>query len=473
MTETTRNFDAANSDAARNFKAAANTLAQTTHGPVHVPGTEGYEEERTGFQRLVTHRPALVVAATGERDVRGAVEFAAAHDAQVAVQATGHGLNTEMEGGVLISTAGMSRVRVDPTARTAWVEAGASWRQVIDAAAPHGLAPLSGSLPGVGAVSYTLGGGIGLLARRYGFAADHVRGFELVTADARAHRVTETEQPDLFWALRGGGGNFGVVTSMEIDLMPVTRIYGGGLYFDVERVPEVLDAWRRWTAAVPEEMTSAVSMLPFPDLPMAPEALRGKHVAQVQISYLGSTESGARLVEPLRALGPRLLDTLSEVPYIESGAVFNEPDEPHGYRSTNLLLRDLGPDGLDSLTQLTSPAEPVMSVVGIRHLGGALARGPQVSNAIGHRDAEFSLGILSPAQPTEDEMVRALHREALRPWAGQAMGPALNFTFSPLDEHEVRSAFAPQDYRRLTEIKTRHDPSVLFRCNHPIPPVHS
>ncbi|MFC7585113.1 hypothetical protein ACFQYP_16255 [Nonomuraea antimicrobica] len=142
---------------------------------------------------------------------------------------------------------------------------------MIEAVAPYGLAPLSGSFPGVGAVSYTLGGGVGLLARRYGFAADHVRRLDLVTPDARRHEVTAGSDPDLFWALRGGGGNFGVVTGMEIDLFPVARIYGGSLFFDLEQAPDLLDAWRRWTATVPEEMTSAVTALPYPDLPFLPE----------------------------------------------------------------------------------------------------------------------------------------------------------------------------------------------------------
>lgn len=446
-------------------------LTDRTRGPLYLPGTDGYNEERIGFQRLTAHQPAVIVGAAGEQDVRAAVEFAAAHGARVAVQASGHGRSCAMEGGVLISTRRMSGVRVDPQARTAWVEAGASWQQVIEAGAPHGLAPLSGSSPGVGAVSYTLGGGVGLLARRYGFAADHVRRIDLVTADGRLRQVTAAADPDLFWALRGGGGNFGVVTGMEIHLMPVARIYDGGLYFDVEQVPKVLDAWRRWTGAVPEEMTSAVAMLPFPDLPMVPESLRGRHVAQVQISYLGSTEQGQQLVEPLRALGPRLRDTLREVPYTDSGTVFDEPDQPHAYRSANLLLRELDPEALPTLTQLAGPSAPVMCVVGLRHLGGALARSPQVPSAVGHREAAYSLNVLSPVDPGEEETVRAVHRDAVAPFAGRTIGRSLNFTYGPLDEEQVRAAFAPEDYRRLTELKAQHDPHVLFHCNHAIPPL--
>ncbi|WP_344883466.1 FAD-binding oxidoreductase [Nonomuraea antimicrobica] len=445
-------------------------LAARAQGPVYAPGDEGYDEHRVGFQLLDPHRPSVIVAATGPQDVLAAVEFAAGTRSRLAVQAGGHGLAAPVEG-VLIDTRRMSGVRVDPRARTAWVAAGATWRQVIEAVAPYGLAPLSGSFPGVGAVSYTLGGGVGLLARRYGFAADHVRRLDLVTPDARRHEVTAGSDPDLFWALRGGGGNFGVVTGMEIDLFPVARIYGGSLFFDLEQAPDLLDAWRRWTATVPEEMTSAVTALPYPDLPFLPEPLRGRHIAQIQLSYAGPPEDGRRLVEPLRPIGPVLLDTLRELPFTDSGAVFDEPGEPHAYRSRNLLVNDLTPQALAELTKAAGPSAPVMTVVGLRHLGGALAREPRTANAVGHRDAAYSVSVLSPVRAGELEVVRETHRDALAPFAGNAVGRSLNFTFGPLTEDEIRSAFAPADYDRLTRIKARHDPHALLHTNHPIPPA--
>ncbi len=457
-----------------------NTRELRTRGPVYTPGTDGYDDERAGFQRFTAHRPAVIVAATGAEDVRAAVGFAAARRTPVAVQASGHGLSTPVEGGVLISTRRMSGTRVDPQARTAWVEAGATWGNVIDATAPHGLAPLSGSFPGVGAVSYTLGGGVGLLARRFGFAADHVRRIDLVTADGQPRHVTADTDPDLFWALRGGGGNFGVVTGMEIDLMPVARIYGGALSFDVEQVPEALDGWRRWTETVPEEMTSGVTLLSA--------ALCGRPIAQIQISYLGSAREGQQLIEPLRALGPRLDDTLRELPYSESGAVFDEPDQPHAYRSTNLLLSDLAPGALAGLRELAAKSTPAPStsapstsapststpcVVGLRHLGGALARPPQPPSAVGHREAAYSLTVLSPVQPGEEDAVRAVHREALGPASEHAIGRSLNFSYGPLTGEQVRAGFAPDDYRRLIELKGRYDPEALIHCNHAIPsPAH-
>ncbi|GAA4633194.1 FAD-binding oxidoreductase [Actinoallomurus vinaceus] len=437
-------------------------------GHVYLPEADGYDGERLGFQRLNPHRPTVIVGAAGPEDVRAAVEFAAARGVRVAAQASGHGLGRTLEDGVLINTRRMSGVRVDPEARTAWVEAGATWRQVVEAAAPYGLAPLSGSFPGVGAISYTLGGGVGLMARRHGFAADHVRRFEVVTADARLREVTAESEPDLFWALRGGGGGFGVVTGMEVDLLPVATIFGGGLYFDVAEVPDVLEAWRRWTETAPEELTSGVTVLSYPDLPMLPEALRGRHVAHVQVAYLGSEEEGRELAAPLRALGPHLKDTLRVLPYTESGTVFDEPDRPHAYRSQNRLLRALDPAALATLPQTAGPAAPVMCVVGLRHLGGALARLPRVPNAVGHREAAYLLNILSPVEPGEEDKVRALHDDILAPFAAEALGRSLNFSYGPLDEDEVRAGFAPDTYRRLTELKAAYDPDGVIQANHAV-----
>ncbi|WP_344677921.1 FAD-binding oxidoreductase [Saccharopolyspora taberi] len=452
------------------LSSAGAALAATISGDVLTPDSPGFDEERSGFQLLDAHRPALIVAADNGDDVVAAVRFATENGAPVAVQSTGHGLATPFDGnGVLISTRRLTSVTVNPSERTAWVEAGAQWRNVIDAAAPHGLAPLSGSLPTVGVVSYILGGGVGILSRSYGFAADHVRRIDIVTADGRPRQVTATSDPDLFWALRGGGGNFGVVTGIEIDLMPVERIYGGGLVFDLEQTPQLPEVWYRWTADVPEAMASAVSMLTFPDVPDVPEPLRGKHVGSIQIAYNGSAEDGAELVKPLRELGP-VIDGLTEIPYGESEKVFNEPDQPHPYRGENLLLRDVDPSRLPALVKLSSPQTQPMCVVGLRHLGGALSRSPEVPNAVGNRSANYVLGVLSLTLPGQFDAVREMHDEALAAWSDLAIGQGLNFTFGAVEQDKIRSAFDAADYERLTEIRAAVDPEEVFRANFPIPP---
>lgn len=443
------------------------TLRDEAHGQVLLPGDDGFDAACGGFQLLDPHRPDAVLAAADDHDVQAAVGYAAEHDLPLAVQATGHGRNAGLAGGLLLSTGALTEVRVDPDARTAWVSAGATWRQVIDATAPYGLAPLSGSFPALGAVSYTLGGGIGLLSRRYGFAADHVRQLDVVTPDGRLRHVTADTEPDLYWGLRGGGGNLGVVTGMRIGLLPVDRVHGGSLAFDVDKNPDVLAGWWRWTRTLPDEMTSAVGMLGYPDLPMFPAGLRGRNIAKLQLCWCGPAEAGERLIAPLRELGECVQDTVGELPYTESGSIFAEPERPHPYRSSPVLVPDLDADRLDALRRDATTA-PVMCVVGIRHLGGAMARPPQVPNAVGHRDAEYLVTVLSPVD-SDPEAVTAVHRRLMAPWQPDAVGRPLNFSFGPLAPEQLRAGFEDGDGRRLAELRARFDPRQLLRPNHPVP----
>ena len=433
-------------------------------GPVFRPGDEGYDDERAGFQALARHRPDVIVGVTDAADVRAAVAYAAANGLPVAVQATGHGMPITADGGLLISTRRMTGVRIDPEAATARIEAGVRWERVIEEAARHGLAPLSGSAPSVGAVSYTLGGGLGLMARRYGYAVDQVRAIEVVTADGELREVTAATEPELFWALLGGRGNFGVVTALEIGLVPVTGLYGGGLFFDL--ATGVVKDWAEWTQGLPEEMTSSVAVIPFPDAPQVPEAFRGRRVAHVRIAYTGGPEAGERLLEPLRAIGPRLVDSVKELPYTESGSIHNDPAEPMAYYATHSLLRELPARAVDAL-----PAAE-RAILEIRHLGGALAKpglGPVVN-----RDAHYQVGVLSRLAPGGDPgEVRPLHRqvrEALSPWA--TGGRSLNFLYGEnTTPDQVRLAYDPDDYRRLAALKAVWDAGNLFRLNANIPPA--
>ncbi|MFF0479615.1 FAD-binding oxidoreductase [Streptomyces sp. NPDC004284] len=460
-------------EATTDFGEAVEALAKQVKGPVLTPGDEGYDTERAGNQTGRSHRPAVLVGASGPADVQQAVLFAARHGLPVAVQGTGHALAAvAAEGGVLINTSRMTGVRVDAQAATAWVAAGVSWDQVIHEAAPAGLAPLAGSAPGVGVVSYTLGGGLGLLSRRYGYAADHVRSIDVVTADGRLRQVTAASDPDLFWALRGGRDNFGVVTGIEIGLMPVPALYGGGLFFDFASAREVLDTYVRWSAGMPEEMTSSLAVISFPDAPVLPPPLRGRHVVHVRIAYSADDLSpGKDLIAPLRALGP-FNDTVRELPYTEVGTIHNDPPVPGAFESVTALLGELDTDAAGAVLDLVGPHAPVPHVVELRHLGGRLARPADVPNAVGHRDAHYLINIVSrleradlaDIQPAHDRLV-----QALAPWS--TGGRALTFLNGRRDAEHVRSAYHPEDYRRLTEIKAAHDPHNLFRLNHNIPPA--
>ncbi|WP_433012600.1 FAD-binding oxidoreductase [Kribbella sp. CA-294648] len=354
----------------------------------------------------------------------------------------------------------LDRVTIDPERMTAWIEAGATWQEVIDAAAPHGLAPLAGSFPGVTAVPYILGGGLSLMARRYGFAADHVRRIEVVTPDGELRNAED--DPDLFWALRGGGGNFGVVTAMEIDLFPVPTLYGGSLYYDLAATPGVLAAWHAWTQTVPDAVTSAVGVIPFPDIEPIPAALRGKHIAQLQLSIVPDVDGPACVTALRDRLGEPLIDTVKQRPFTESGEIFDEPARPDAYRSRNLLLSELDNQTLTTIPSLAGPNAKAMCIVGIRHLGGALSNKPAIDNAVGNRDAQYLLSVLSLGGDDQSDLYRAI----LDPWSKYAVGRSLNFSFGPLTQDELRETY--DDYNRLAHLRAHYDPSNLLHPNHPI-----
>ncbi|WP_328448536.1 FAD-binding oxidoreductase [Amycolatopsis sp. NBC_00438] len=426
-------------------------------GQVFRPGQDGYDDEVAGFQLAVATAPAVVVGAETADDVVTAVRFAAAHGLRVSVQATGHGLTAGTEG-LLISTRRLAGVEIDAEAGTARVEAGVRWGAVLEAAAKHGLAPLSGSSPDVGVVGYTLSGGFGLMARKYGRAADHVRAIDVVTADGSLRHVEAGS--DLFWALRGGRADFGIVTALEMDLVPVTELYGGGLYFDTADIPAVLRAWRTWASSAPDTLTTSLAMIPYPDLPMVPETLRGKHIAHVRVAYLG--DGGDDLVAPLRAAAPALMDTLKRMPFSESGSIAAEPPHPHGYHGTNTTVTQLNDAMLDAIVEHAGPGAEVGTVLIVDRLGGALTRPPEVPGVGWDRQAEFVVRALSVVE-AGIEPVRKAHAklfDALTPWSS---GRLLPFVYGEHDPAEVaESVYPADDLRRLRELKREYDPKATF-----------
>lgn len=267
-------------------------LDSSITGDVVAQGSPGYEDARRAWNLAADQRPAVVVLAESAADVGDAVRFARSHGMRVAPQSTGHGAMAlePLDGQLLLKLSRMRRVDVDPTRRKLRVEAGAQWQDVTVPADEHGLAALAGSSPNVGVIGYTLGGGLGWLARRYGLAANSVTAVELVTADGRLARIDADHEPELFWAVRGGG-TVGVVTAMEMDLYPVREVYAGALFFPIARSAEVLQTWRAWTDTVPDEMTSIARILRLPPLPDIPEHLRGQDFALVEAAYLGDART--------------------------------------------------------------------------------------------------------------------------------------------------------------------------------------
>jgi FAD/FMN-containing dehydrogenase len=347
------------------------------------------------------------------------------------------------------------------------------WAKVIAAAAPHGLAPLVGSTPDVSAVGYLTGGGLPVLGRRYGFAADQVRGLELVTADGRLRDVTPRSHSDLFWAVRGGKGNFGIVTSIDVDLLPLERLYGGGLFFPGDATAEVLRGWLAWTASLPDDMCSSLALARFPDTSPIPEAMRGQFTIHIRIAFTGSAADGEQLLRPLRALGP-VADTVADMPSSRIGEVHSDPIEPVPVRDRGILLRRLDDDAIDRVVAMAGPqAKLPPGMVEIRHLGGALARPPQTPHAIGQREAEFTFILGMVAMPGQTGQVDALQQrliDGMAPWdTGGALPNFLSSTETA--PHEVRAAYRAADYERLAAIKAVYDPHNVFRVNHNIPPA--
>jgi FAD/FMN-containing dehydrogenase len=448
-------------------------IARGVRGPVLTAGDDGYDDERLGYDRSVEHRPAIIVGATGTEDVIAAVRIARERDLPICVQATGHGACLPANDAMLITTRRMTGVRVDREAATATIQAGVRWERVIVEAAAVGLAPLSGSAPFVGAVGYTLGGGLGVLARRYGYAADHVRSFDLVTADAQLLHVTLDDHADLFWGMRGGKDNFGVVTAMTVDLFPVVMLYGGGLFFGAEDAATIVNAYVAWTTTLPDEMTSSIALARLPDVDALPDPLRGRFVVHVRVAYCGPPDAGERLVAPLRAAAAPILDTVAEIPYTASGTIHNDPSEPVAAYGETTLLRALDERAVDALLAAAGPQADAPDVVELRHLGGALGRAPAIPNAIGHRDAVFTLFSVSVAAPARIDALRSANAtllDALRPW--DHGGVFLNFLAGAHSAGEpVRNAYEPADYERLRTLKSTYDPENVFRLNHNVAPA--
>jgi FAD/FMN-containing dehydrogenase len=445
------------------------SLRRVVAGPVFGPGDDGYEAEVASFNQIAAHRPPIVVGAACADDVAAAVRFALQHDLAVSVQSTGHGASFPVEDGVLISTRRMDSVAIDVQRGVARVGAGAKWAAVIAAAAPYGLAPLSGSTSDVGAVGYTVGGGMGPLGRRYGFSADRVRSVEIVTGDGRLRTVTADDDTGLFWGVRGGKGNLGIVTAMEIDLVLLPRLYGGAIFYDGADAAKVLHAWREWVETVPDEMTSSVALLRLPDIDMVPPPLRGKLTLHLRIAYIGEPCWGEKLVAPLRAVATPIVDMVRDMPFTEADSIHMDPTDPQPAWHDGRLLADFPAEAVDALVATAGPDVDVPLIFAeVRHMGGALGRPAAVPNAVAGRDAAFSLFVLGPGMPGLTDAVEAAAArviQALAPW--HTSGRLYNFLgTTDKGSAAVAAAYRPEDAARMQDLKDRFDPHGIFRHGH-------
>ncbi len=467
--QTDRSFDAERTSPVTTMEPIA-ALRASLAGQVVSPEQADWDEARRAWNLAVDQRPSAVAFPESAADVQATVRFARDHGMRVAAQGTGHnaGAIASLDDTILLRTLRMREVAIDPGVRRARVAAGGWWGEVTAPAGEHGLAALAGSAPDVGVVGYSLGGGIGWLARRYGLACNSIVGAELVTADGELLRADPDTEPDLFWALRGGGGSFGAITALELELFPVESVYAGALFFPLERAREVLHRWAEWAPGTPEELTSVGRMLNLPPMPELPDFLRGQSFALVEAAYLGPEEEGAELLRPLRKLSPDM-DTFATVPVPALQDLHMDPPEPVPGLSDHLMLSEAPPEAIDALVAASGPGtdSPLLSVE-LRHLGGALARPAENGGPLASLDGQFLMfGVGMPISPEVAEAIERRAgqvREVLSPWAaGRAY---LNFAERPTD---TETAFPPDVYRRLQEVRAKYDPDDLFCANHPVP----
>jgi UDP-N-acetylenolpyruvoylglucosamine reductase len=452
------------------------TLRAGLRGTAHAPGEEGYDEASRAWNLAAHQQPALVIVAGGAADVMAAVRFARDAGMGVGVMATGHGVGVPCDGGVLINTSRMKGVRVDPVARTARVEAGALWTDLVHEAQPHGLAGLMGSTSHVGIVGYTMGGGFGWLGRKYGFNAASMLQADVVTADGELVRVSADENEDLFWGLGGGGGNFGIVTSLEFGLYPVGTLYGGDLIYPMEKAKEVLEVFARWTKNLPDEWSTGVAFLNVPPLPAVPEPLRGKSVIALRGCYCGENpEDGEEFLRPVREeLGETIMDTFGPMPFAALDAISMDPVDPMGARQHSEMLGELSPDAIEKLVEVAGAGSgSPLILLELRQLGGALKRTADHLSTMGMGESRFIMNGIGPAfTPEMAEGVLAYLTsvaEATRPF--QTGDTYVNFMeLESASPERVKAAYAPEDYERLVALKDRYDPTNVFRFNRNLQP---
>lgn len=449
-------------------------LQTRIHGMVIAPHDPGYGSARRAWNLTVDQYPAVIVVADNASDIVEAVRFARREGWTVAVQSTGHGIAHPADDSLLIITSNLKDALINPKAQTAWVGAGAKWGDVLEKAQAFGLAPLLGSSPEVGVVGYTLGGGMGWLARQYGLAADSVRFFEVITADGQKRRVSQNENSDLFWGLRGGGGSFGIITGMEIQLYPVSTVYGGTLFYPAAQAKEVFARYREWIASAPDALTSSVLVMNFPPIPAIPTFLRSKSFAMVRGCYTGSVEQGEALLSFWRDWQTPLLDNFKQIPFAQVGTISNDPVDPLAGMNTSAWLKDLSDETIDTLVKsgVSINGSSPLTVTEVRHAGGAISRVDASAGAYGNRDAALILELIG-STPTPESQVRFKQfanqvKQELQPHL--TGGVYMNFLVGEEARQRTKDGFSPEAYRRLKALKAQYDPTNLFSHGFDIPP---
>jgi FAD/FMN-containing dehydrogenase len=451
-------------------------LRSSVSGPVISPEDEGYDDARRIWNGAIARRPAYIARCTGVADVVAAVRFARERDLEVAVRSGGHGVGGHAlcDGGLVIDLSPMKGIRVDPVARTARAEAGVLWGELDRETQLLGLATVGGIVTHTGIAGLTLGGGLGWLMRKHGATVDNLVSADLVTAEGELVSASEDENPDLFWGIRGGGGNFGIVTSFEYQLHPVgPDLLAGPIFYPLPEAPDVLRFYRDFIADAPDELTTIFDLSVPPPLPSLPEEVHGKPVVMVGACYAGAPDEGADVVRPLKQFGRPLADLLEPKPYTVLQSMF-DPLVPHGWHRywKSVELPPLTDGAIDTLVEHASALTSPKSYCIVFQLGGALGRVAEGKTAFSQRDTAHNVNI--NAVWTEDDPDDDRHIgwardffDALQPHAGDFV--YVNF-LGDEGADRVRQAYGPGNYERLVELKRAYDPTNLFRLNQNIAP---
>jgi FAD/FMN-containing dehydrogenase len=432
-------------------------------------GSAGYDQNRGAFNVLLSQEPAAIVTPQSTGDVVDAIEYAKAEGLRVGGQRTGHAAEPlgHLGDTLLVRTAALNTVSIDAERRIARVGSGALWGDLVPKASELGLAACHGSSPTVGIVGYSLGGGVGWYGRRHGLQCNRVTAVELVDASGTERRVDAASDPELFWALRGAGGDFGIVTALEFELLPVTEVFAGALFFPLERADEVFHAWHEFTRTAPDEVTSVARMMNFPPIPEVPEPMRGNSFAIIEAVALLPEAEATELLAPLRQLGGAPMDTFAVQPPVGIAGLHMDPPEPSPYAGRGMLLGDLTDGGIDALLGAVGPDSGTRLLsVEVRHDGGAMGRGGADHGAMDSLPGNFLLFGVNivpvPEAMAPSKAWLGAMADAMAPWDA---GRYLNFSD---EDEDIAVAFPPATVERLRAAKATYDPENLFHANHPV-----
>jgi hypothetical protein len=448
-----------------NIPLSIDELRSRVSGAVLLPSDEAFADTVSAFNTTVRHSPDVAVVPSDTTDVSEAVRFAITHNLPVRVQSTGHGATGSIDGGVLLITRDLDSLSIDRASRIATIGAGVRWGAVIAAAAEFGLAPIAGASGNVGVVGLLTGGGFGPLIRSHGVASDYLRGLTVVTGTGDAVEATAEQNPDLFWALRGGKAGLGIVTEVRIELVELATLYAGSLFFEEQHIEQALRGWTEWTASAPDDVSTSVAIFRFPPFDFIPAPFRGRTLLSLRFAYPGSTAEGERLAAPLRGLAPLYLDALGELPVSQVATIHNDPSDPSPVWDRGVLLNDIDQDFLGELLHhLGSGVEAPFLVAELRHLGSGARRDVPEGSAVGGRSAGFTFVLIGAPNPALFETVLPAAADRLHDAIGPWISPETNVNIAGKlrDSAHFASAWPADTFERLAAVRKRYDPQGVF-----------